>query len=70
MTLVQKSNSAVGPHTNDCLVQILRLLSVWVAELIEHSVQGFWIRTIEDEVLQEPRSHSFKICFQFKSDLI
>lgn len=41
-------------HTNDCFVQILGLLSVRVTELIEHRVQGFWIRTIQDEMLKKP----------------
>lgn len=41
-------------HTDDGFVQILRLLPVRVTELTENRVQGFWIRTIQDEMLQEP----------------
>lgn len=40
-------------HTNHCFVQILGLFSVWVTELNEHRLQSFWIRTIQDKVLQE-----------------
>ncbi|TNN53624.1 hypothetical protein EYF80_036198 [Liparis tanakae] len=41
-------------HTNDCFVQILGLLPVGVTELVQHRVQGFGIRTVQDEMLQEP----------------
>lgn len=53
MTVVRQQ-SLQASRTNDCSVQVLGLLSVLVSELIEHHVHSFWIRTVQDEMLQQP----------------
>lgn len=40
-------------HTNHGFIQILGLLPVGVSELTDHWLQGFWVRPVQYEVLQE-----------------
>lgn len=54
MTQSCDCNVVLMSHTSDGFVQVLGLLSVLVIELTEHSIQGIWIRTIQDEMLQKP----------------
>lgn len=40
--------------TNDCPVQLLRVLSLWVSHLSQYCIQNIGIWTIQNEMLQKP----------------
>lgn len=50
-------------HTDHRFIQILRLLSLQIIQLIQHCLQGSRISTVQDEMFQKPQEMNWGILF-------